>query len=188
VFERFRQADPRITRAHGGLGLGLAIVRHLVELHGGTVKAESDGVNRGATFWVFLPISALEPARNWPDAEGGNDKLSLEGLSVLVVEDDTDSRDLLAEALRNVGAQVQTASSAQESLTLIDNSLPNLLLSDIAMPGFDGYELIRKIRERIPDAEMPAIAITGLGSPADQDRALAEGFSFVSLSPSQCSG
>jgi PAS domain S-box-containing protein len=183
VFERFRQADPRITRAHGGLGLGLAIVRHLVELHGGTVKAESDGVNRGATFWVFLPISALEPARNWPDAEGGNDKLSLEGLSVLVVEDDTDSRDLLAEALRNVGAQVQTASSAQESLTLIDNSLPNLLLSDIAMPGFDGYELIRKIRKRIPDAEMPAIAVTGLGSPADQDRALAEGFQLCLVKP-----
>ncbi len=184
VFDRFTQADSGSTRAHGGLGLGLAIVRHLVELHAGTVEASSAGQGQGATFSVRLPI------HNSKATNLGNDHrktsalpLKLAGVSILVVDDELDSREVLAEILREYGAQTRTAASANEALAEIARSTPQVLLSDIGMPSVDGYELIRGIRERIPDQEMIALALTGLGSGKDKERALAEGFQQCIVKP-----
>jgi PAS domain S-box-containing protein len=184
VFDRFTQADSGSTRAHGGLGLGLAIVRHLVELHAGTVEASSAGQGQGATFSVRLPI------HNSKATNLGNDQrktsalpLKLAGVSILVVDDELDSREVLAEILREYGAQTRTAASASEALAEIARSTPQVLLSDIGMPSVDGYELIRGIRERIPDQEMIALALTGLGSGKDKERALAEGFQQCIVKP-----
>ena len=183
VFERFRQAESSITRVQGGLGLGLAIVRHLVEMHGGQVKAESEGVNKGAAFWVFLPVKE-ETSEHHSRGNGDRSKRGpLDGLSMLVVEDDPDSREALAEAMQSFGAQVATASCAQEALTLVEKAPPDVLVSDLAMPIVDGFELIRKVRQRIPVGQMPAVALTGLDRPADQERALAAGFQLCLIKP-----
>jgi PAS domain S-box-containing protein len=182
VFERFRQAESSITRVQGGLGLGLAIVRHLVEMHGGQVKAESGGVNEGATFWVFLPLKEKGDDRRRGDGDGCK-RGPLDGLSMLVVEDDPDSREALAEAMQSFGAEVETAGSAQEALLLVEKAPPGVLVSDLAMPVVDGFELIRKVRQRIPEGQMPAIALTGLDRPADQERALAAGFQLCLIKP-----
>jgi anti-sigma regulatory factor (Ser/Thr protein kinase) len=120
VFERFRQAESSITRVQGGLGLGLAIVRHLVEMHGGQVKAESEGVNKGAAFWVFLPLKEQTGEDQWRGDGDRGKRGPLDGLSMLVVEDDPDSREALAEAMQSFGAEVVTAGSAQEALELVE--------------------------------------------------------------------
>ncbi|HZH31897.1 MAG TPA: PAS domain S-box protein [Pyrinomonadaceae bacterium] len=187
VFERFRQADQKSTRLHGGLGIGLAIVRHLVELHGGTVQADSPGEGQGATFVVKLPML---PVQQKDDPAGcayptdGNTLPSydcperLEGLKVLVVDDEFDTRELLGVALRRCGAEVSTAGSAREALAAIEESRPDLLISDIGMPGEDGYELIGKVRALANGrgGEIPAIALTAYARTEDRLRALRAGY------------
>ncbi|MGC2305365.1 hybrid sensor histidine kinase/response regulator [Candidatus Binatus sp.] len=184
VFDRFSQAENGSTRAHGGLGLGLAIVRHLVELHAGTVEADSAGSGQGATFSVRLPIkdSKASIAGN-DDAQALAQPGKLEGISILVVDDETDSREVLAELLRQYGAHIRTAASAEEALSEIAHSTPHVLLSDIGMPSIDGYELVRRVRELIPETDMLAMALTGLGSAHDRKRALTEGFQVCMVKP-----
>ena len=184
VFDRFSQADGGSTRAHGGLGLGLAIVRHLVELHAGRVEAASAGAGQGATFSVILPIKNSSAATAGDDqAQAVARSLQLEGVSILVVDDEQDSREVLAELLRHYGAQTRIAASAEEALSEIAHRAPQVLLSDIGMPSVDGFELVRRVRELIPESEMIALALTGLGSAQDRQRALAEGFQVCMVKP-----
>jgi len=184
VFERFRQGEGTTTRRHGGLGLGLALVRHLVEAHGGTVRADSAGLGKGATFSVHLPAQAVltqhpESVRPTPvpSEELSVNATTLSGISVLVVDDDDDARDLVATALRTKGAEVTTASSAKRALELMDQSMPTVLISDIAMPELDGYELIRRVRSLKPGGgNLAAIALTAYAREEDRRRALEAGF------------
>jgi PAS domain S-box-containing protein len=183
VFDRFRQAEGPYTRVNGGLGLGLAIVRQLVELHGGKVTADSEGIDKGATFRIALP-DRDKGAEAYPEDHQDNARAAiLRDLSVLVVEDQLDSREALAEGLESFGARVRTAASVREALLSLEEETPNLLISDIAMPLADGFELIRKVRERIPSDRMPAIAISGLSRPAEQERALQAGFQLCMVKP-----
>ncbi len=184
VFDRFSQADSGSTRAHGGLGLGLAIVRHLVELHAGTVEAVSAGAGQGATFSVRLPITNSRTSAAGEDHDHTVARpLQLEGVSILVVDDEPDSREMLAELLRQYGAQTRTAASVEEALSEIAHRAPRVLLSDIGMPGVDGFELIRRVRDLIPESEMLAMALTGLGSSHDRKRAMDEGFQLCMVKP-----
>jgi CheY-like chemotaxis protein len=184
VFERFRQADSTYTRRIGGLGLGLAIVRHLVELHGGTVTAHSEGKDRGARFTITLPIADgahLSPVRAGSD---GLNKIfpdigrQLNGLTVLLVEDDEDSRDMLAMTLKICGVRVVSVESADEALEKLPEVHPDFLISDIGLPGKDGYDLIRKIRSLPPDkgGQTPALALTGYVSVQDRELAIDAGY------------
>ena len=204
VFDRFRQADSSSTRSHGGLGIGLTIVRHIVELHGGTVRAESRGEGSGATFLVNLPVSPVrveEPGdppprggvaspagvagvgvgRNGGNGEahaGGRPTAGLDGLRVLVVDDEQDARDVIGEILRRGGADVTTAATAQEGLQLLGRLRPDVLVSDIAMPDEDGYAFIRCIRQLSPEdgGATPSIALTAYARDEDRARAMAAGF------------
>jgi|GEM_PF-173086 len=221
VFDRFRQDDSSSTRAHGGLGIGLAIVQHIIELHGGRVEAESPGVNRGATFTVTLPELIMSPAAlaalaplgplgtplpvaAAPEAPPGGPGMSggpgapgalaamphaaagrgaiaagdLGRLRLLVVDDEPDTREILGEILRSAGAAVATAASLGEALAACDRFRPDLLISDIAMPGGDGYALIRQLRRRGPErcGRVPAIAVSAHAREEDRRRALAAGF------------
>jgi signal transduction histidine kinase/ActR/RegA family two-component response regulator len=185
VFEYFRQADSTTTREHGGLGLGLAIVRRLVELHGGVVRAESEGEGRGATFTVELPVLTLLPTeRRTPTrapAEEGHTHAGrvLAGLQVLLVEDDLDSRDALRVLLeRRCGATVTAVSSVADALEALGRRRPDVLISDIGMPGEDGFALIRKLRalESETDEGIPAVALTGYATMRDRERVLVAGY------------
>ncbi|MEG4520376.1 MULTISPECIES: PAS domain S-box protein [unclassified Microcoleus] len=177
VFDYFRQEDGTTTRQFGGLGLGLAIVRHFTELHGGTVQADSLGQNLGATFTIRLPLNILEAEPSCDDKhpESATD---LAGVQVLVVDDDADMRELAAFTLMQSGAQVTTAASGVQALTLLNQSVPDLLLCDIGMPEMDGYALIRQIRKWSPQqgGTIPAIALTAYAGEIDQQQALAAGF------------
>ncbi len=181
VFDRFRQADSSSTRGHGGLGIGLAVVRHIVERHGGTVRAESPGPGRGATFTVELTAAEIAAPASVPiNGETVAPRLlqSISGLRVLLVDDDPDARDLIAATLRRAGAEVTTAASAMEALSSLPIARPDILVSDIAMPDQDGYGLIRQIRQ-LPieeGGELPAIAVSAYARAEDCARALAAGF------------
>jgi signal transduction histidine kinase/CheY-like chemotaxis protein len=185
VFDRFSQADSSSTRAHAGLGLGLGIVRHLVELHGGTVQAFSRGEGQGATFAVRLPLLVAhhqvedEAVQIELPAVRANEQAfaDLTGVSVLVVEDNDDSRRLLQTILTRSGARVRVAESAATALRILAGEWPDIVISDIEMPGEDGYSLIRKIRlQEPPSQRVPAIALTAYTRSVDRVRALAAGF------------
>jgi two-component system CheB/CheR fusion protein len=197
VFERFRQAESSARRTQPGLGLGLAIVRQLVELHGGTVQAQSAGEGKGATFTIILPVPAVlvQPTRVQEEEEDAEERADrglagpvepapdpartlLAGLSVLVVEDDADSRESLVRILEQYGARVTGAASAREAIEALEAAVPDVLVSDIAMAGEDGYDLIREVR-RLPAAEggsLPALAVTAYGGESDRLLALSAGF------------
>jgi len=179
VFDRFRQADSSMTRTQGGLGLGLAIVRHIVELHGGTVRAASAGEGHGATFLFQLPIA--DPARSnvlraTPSAElpDGPPSSALLGSTILVVEDHDDTRELITAVLARAGARVVAAATTREALQTAAAERPDLLMADLGLPGEDGYALLTRIRAIYPDC--PAIALTAYARASDRDRALAAGF------------
>jgi CheY-like chemotaxis protein len=188
VFERFRQADSSSTRAHGGLGLGLALVKHFVELHGGTVVAHSAGQGQGATFTVTLPLALTDvPAdgasrlsQSLAATESQTGLVRLDGVRVLVVDDDGEGLALVKAILTRVGADVRTSESASVALSLFREWHPDVLVSDIEMPVEDGYSLIRKVRGLGADegGRTPAIALTAYGRPQDRLRALAAGFNM----------
>jgi PAS domain S-box-containing protein len=176
LFERFTQYDATPTRQHGGLGMGLAIVRHLVELHGGTVGAESPGPGRGATFIVRLP-QVLADAGS-PGGRSDPAPPVLGGIRVLTVEDEPDTRELIAAVLRQAGADVVVAASVDEALGALATSRPDIVLCDIAMPGRDGYDLVREAKRRPgPLAKVPFVALTAHVQEHERRRSLAEGFS-----------
>lgn len=177
VFDRFAQADGSSTRRHGGVGLGLAIVRALVERHGGTVLAESPGLGQGATFTVRLPtIVPIEPAKILPDTPGGRPRL--DGVRVLLVEDDADGREALRLFLRAGGADAEAVGNARDALQAFDRERPDVIVSDIGMPDEDGYALLRQIRARetVGGGRTPVIAVTGYVRPEDRAHILAAGF------------
>ena len=188
VFDRFRQADASVARAHGGLGLGLAIVRHLAELHGGTVEASSEGEGHGATFNVRLPIHVASlPATEASDQVNGSydwaqlklgSQTALQGLRILIVDDEADSLDLMSAVLRECGAIPVTAKSAAEGFAELTSHPPQVLISDIEMPLEDGYTFIRKVRTKLtpPVSKIPAVALTAHANKDDRLRALASGF------------
>jgi signal transduction histidine kinase/DNA-binding response OmpR family regulator len=182
VFDRFRQADGSITRRHGGLGLGLAIVRSLVEMHGGTVDVESAGLGQGATFKVILPAPPSDDFSYAPPSLGAmNHQIAaadsapkLSGVRALVVDDEADSRELLATVLSMKEAEIRTAGGIAEAMKIITAWRPEIVIADIAMPGGGGYELIRRLRSE--GIKAPAIAITAYAGDDDRLRALAAGF------------
>ena len=183
VFDRFRQADSSMSRRHSGLGLGMAIVRHLVELHGGTVTVESAGENKGATFRLRLPRQtgpvpneATIPGRALPDELPTSDLDRLNGVHVLIVEDDADSRNVLALLLQRLGALVEAVASAKDAYERLSMRRPDVLVSDIGMPDEDGYSLIRRVRELCGDHRVPAIALTAYARKQDAEAALGAGY------------
>ena len=185
AFERFKQADASTTRRYGGLGLGLALVRHIVELHGGSVAAESGGLGAGSTFRVTLPVRAvsfdLRPdahAAPPPTASAGEARDLLGGVRVLVVDDEADARDLLETVLTQAGATVESAASADGGIRAIARFRPHVVVSDIAMPGEDGYSFARRLQALSADegGGIPTIALTAYTREEDRARAQAGGF------------
>ncbi|MGN6370185.1 MAG: ATP-binding response regulator [Phycisphaerae bacterium] len=195
VFERFRQGDSSTTRLHGGLGLGLAIVRHLVELHGGTVWAKSAGEGKGATFYVTLPVpvshddrraeEVVHPVAEAAKATNDREPPMLTGLNILVLDDEPDARGLMKRLLEERGAVVRTAASAREAREELRRERPSIVISDIGMPEEDGYAFIRSLRGQEPAAggDIPAIALTAFARAEDRRRALAAGFQMHVAKP-----
>ena len=197
VFDRFRQQDASTTRRHGGLGLGLAIVKQLVELHGGSVRAESAGPGQGTTFKVLLPLSVVQPApepddsEQWhPQSSGGSlpliaERLNLTGVKVLVVDDEPDARGLVQRLLVDRGALVQTAGNVAQAVTLLASQRPDVLVSDIGMPGADGFELIHQVRALPPGqgGNTPAIALTAYARSEDRLKVILTGFQMHLAKP-----
>ena len=191
VFDRFRQEDASTSRQHGGLGLGLAIVKNLVEMHGGTVRAKSGGANQGSTFAVALPLTAVHPEHEAPHLDREREHpaadspasllhtgVDLSGVTVLVVDDEPDARALVKRVLETCGAQVRTAGSGAEATAQIAEEKPDVLVSDIGMPGENGYELIRRVRQLPPEqgGTVPAIALTAYARSEDRMKAVRAGF------------
>jgi len=181
VFERFRQADGSLTRQHKGLGLGLAIVRHLVELHGGSVSAESEGRGKGATFKVALPLltGSTESAPNPLKSLASENPLALDGLRILLIDDEADARELHSTMLQNFGAQVDARASGVDGFAALSNSQPDILICDLEMPEMDGYAFISKLRQDESvngNARIPALALTAHARVEDCKRALRAGF------------
>jgi PAS domain S-box-containing protein len=196
VFERFRQADASTTRKHGGLGLGLNIVKQLVELHGGAVRAKSPGVGKGSVFSIDLPLAIAEfgeshgeAGRKHPRNAVGQGSLldtpSLSGVTVLVVDDDADARSVMRRILSEGGASVVTASSVAEAVSVLPQLRPSLIVSDIGMPMEDGYDLIRRVRSMKPDegGNIPAVALTAFARSEDRQRALRAGYQIHVAKP-----
>jgi PAS domain S-box-containing protein len=181
VFDRFRQETSDVTREHAGLGLGLSLVRHLAELHGGTVTAESSGKEQGSTFTVRLPLvgvradRALE-SRLEADAVMDERPDVLKGVEMLAVDDDPDARELIATVLQQAGAVVRSASSVREAIDLLDEERPDLVITDIAMPHATGFDLVKRMREDPRWSDLPVIAVTAYGRAEDRAQALALGF------------
>ena len=186
IFDRFRQGDSTTTRPHGGLGLGLALVRSLVELHGGTVFVESQGEGQGATFVVKLPLMIADQPGTFQarsDAAGAASTapaISLAGLRILVVDDDAAAIELSEEVFTRAGGEVRTCRDGVEAFQVLQQWRPDVLVSDIEMPGLDGYSLIRKVRALDPDrgGKTPAIALSAFGRPEDRVRSMVAGFNF----------
>ncbi len=184
VFDRFRQENGSITRSHGGLGMGLAIVRYLVELQGGTVRAESPGTGQGATFTLSFPITTVPKSDTelalippvMSDTASANH--SVEGLRVLIVDDDADTRELLTVILAENGVQASAVATVREALDALQNLKPHVLVSDIGMPEEDGYDLIRQLRALVPEqgGRIPAVALTAYAREDDRIQALSAGF------------
>ena len=188
VFDRFRQADSSTTRSFGGLGLGLAIVRHLVELHGGTVSAHSDGVNKGATFSATFPLLAdrAEPVAVAQSSEMPVLEIqSLDGLRVLLVDDEPEARQIISTVITRTGAEIKACESASEALAKLVEWRPDVILSDIAMPDEDGYSFINKVRSLPPEkgGETPAAALTAYARDVDRRQALAAGYQMHIAKP-----
>jgi CheY-like chemotaxis protein len=189
VFERFAQADSSITRTHGGLGMGLAIVKYIVELHGGVISAASEGVGRGAVFTVKLPVGvesrAPEPAARTPLQSlqrPTESRHALVGMKILVVDDEPDTCDLLRFIFNEAGAIVQVATGAVAAIQLFDKWEPDILVADIGMPAVDGYQLIRAIRSE-RGSGIPAVALTALARIDDRIKALSAGYQMHVAKP-----
>jgi signal transduction histidine kinase/ActR/RegA family two-component response regulator len=177
VFDRFSQADSTSSRKHGGLGLGLGIVRHLVELHGGTVQAFSSGLGEGSTFVVRLPLIVAQPVSREVEHGARTELGDLSGVAVLVAEDNDDARKLLTTIFERCGATVEAAESVPAALERLSRFRPDIIVSDIEMPGEDGYSLITKVRaQETTNGRIPAIALTAYTRSPDRVRALASGF------------
>jgi CheY-like chemotaxis protein len=191
VFDRFRQADASFTRGHGGLGLGLSIVRSLVELHGGAVRVASDGPDRGATFTVELPRAAVVVDGDTLTREGdaalaGGPTRPLAEMSILVVDDHRDGREMAREVLAQYGARVTVAESGSDALEVMASAaVPiDLVVSDVGMPGMDGYEFMRRVREgQSAHRDVPAIALTAYAGGDDRLRSLAAGYNLHLAKP-----
>jgi CheY-like chemotaxis protein len=182
VFDRFRQADSTSTRQHTGMGLGLAIVRHVVELHGGKVRAESGGADTGSSFVVTLPLqnAAQVSAQHPPPAAVPLESQTVQSRAwrVLLVEDDADAREVTVTGLEKAGFELRAAGTAQEALTLLDKWVPDVIVSDIGMPGVDGYEFMRLLRARPPErgGRVAALALTAFARLEDAIRARSSGY------------
>jgi PAS domain S-box-containing protein len=191
IFERFRQAESGTTRRHGGLGLGLAIARHIVEMHGGTIHVASDGEGKGSTFRVRLPL-LVAPVEKHPDAPRlhprrleAQEPIALNGLHVLVVDDDDDAQQMLSEILESAGAAVYAVASGAQALDRLANEHPDVLITDIGMPGMDGFDLIKRVRQSPDPAirDIPAAALTAYARSEDRAKALRSGFGLHLAKP-----